>query len=243
MEQNWFEKINLKIIFFCIFEVIFLAIGIKVITGLLDENIEVEQTIEETKNLTAFLDDVPKEKADEIKQSLYEIAALNIDISDNVDLHDLVVRDDKITRVYYQATDVEIINLIVDIESIGQSYRIATFWSNDKNNSFIYTYGYMFQPVFCVDEDDWIYGEYQCRDLSINRGSDYFAYSLLDYFEPQNGSVEVLDSDLSYGRTIPIYPKVKTEAGIEAEVKELKDFVEAIGFDRDRYNFVYKIGE
>ena len=235
---------------FILFEIIFIVFIIITIRNLSKGEIEVPKMginnysvipegviVGKTENGLNFeLDEVKKSI---IENTLYEEILLNN--TNNVGNNDAKIREGSIHNVYISELDVYLLNFIVDVNNLKQSYRVVYRWSDSNPNENIP------QNVpaiaFCLDDNELIYEDFDCKD---KYSEDTVVYDLLQN-KTFHKSVLSLSGDVYNGEplNIIIYADSDEEFVKEAAVEEISSYLSKVGFDLNHFeykvttNFVY----
>lgn len=159
----------------------------------------------------------------------------------NVQNHGAKIREGSVYNVYIGALNMHLLNFIVDLEEIGQSYGIAYRWTDSYPNKSVPAN----EPAvaFCLDKEKLIYGDFDCRDKYDGNGADVIAYGLLKYYAFDGFSLKLSDS--YDGKPLDIEIGITTGNGEpdasaeDAAVQKLSEYLASLGFDLE--DFSYKI--
>ena len=96
---------------------------------------------------------------DQVTAGLYSMIKSHMSVGDDVPTSGAKIREGSIEMWYNEEERSNVVDFIVDIEAIRQSYNIHVEWSGDKN----FTSGYPY-VITCVSREDAIYPEFACTD-------------------------------------------------------------------------------
>lgn len=227
------EKDKLPTIIFIISEIVFIIFAIITFKWLS----AVEEIIS-TVSIESSLYDTSEERKIEIEHDIFEIVALNSQDVFNANFK-AKIRDGSEKIINIKELDVTLKQYLVDIDELQQTYKIVDIWSDDKNNNFKYSYQGMLETVFCAEIEEWKYDEYKCKDYSRNHGTDYLISAIMTSI-PFRYSYYLSEKDFDFETMkIEFYPKDYDKYTTENSINELKDYVEFLGFNRNRYDFWY----
>lgn len=241
-EKERLVRITPAWIVFIILEMIFLIfafITIKSLTTDGDEKISVriEQGFDQ-------MDEFDLGQKDRIRQEVYDLISLNFKNIDSIPLKNgAIIRDNEVKKMYLKNAKINLVSFVIDIESLGQSYQVVYFWSNDKQNAFMYSYDGMLQKVFCVEDNKRIYDDFECKDYSKGRGGEEFVRALLPLQKFQYAFVRSEDNIDIQGRDVRFELMSMDKDAARLAIEEMKDFIESLGLDAEKYTFTHDVLE
>ncbi len=109
-------------------------------------------------DLDEYDKNLPIERHDLIKQNLFETIAMNFPDSNPTDITDVKIREGSFNQDFDDQTQIYSTSFIVDIPSIRQSYEITDSYSPTESLADYATL------VLCLDDNDLIYGPFDCMD-------------------------------------------------------------------------------
>lgn len=178
---------------------------------------------------------------DETKKSVIEGTLYDELLFNNVgNIYNVVkIREGSVYYSYISDLNVYILNFIVDVEDLGQSYHLAYRWSGENSKKYFSTN--VPALAFCLDSEDLIYGDFECKDAYNGRGSDIVVHDLLQDKTFEN-SVVNLAGDVYNGERliIHIYTNSDEESIEETAVDEVSSYLSNVGFDLE--DFEYSVG-
>ena len=185
--------------------------------------------------LSGKLEGISDEDKEIVNEAIYEIAKLNN--SDNVKNYGAKIRDGSVSRTYIDFYGMQFMNFIVDIEELGQSYRVIyrnvidePSYMNLKDVPLVLTY--------CPRERDLIYGDFECKDeyngIAEAKVIDETLYSTMF-----SNSTVVKNDNYWNGAplTFKINLKENDDSLKDAAVKEVADYLSSLGFSLDDYEY------
>ena len=169
---------------------------------------------------------------------LYNIAALNN--LGNIPNYRAKIRDGSVYNAYIKDLDIYLLNFIVDLEELGQSYRIVYRWTDHYPNK----NAPADEPVvaFCLRSEELIYGNFDCKDDYNEYGEDFIVYSLLKNKNFDGNFFISLFGDVSNGGTLEkiyISPIVNNEETRAEAENTLREWLANLGFDLDNFNYEF----
>lgn len=166
---------------------------------------------------------------------LYKIASLNNDVG--ISNRDGKIREGSAYSVYIEDLDLHFLNFIVDIEDLAQSYRIVYRWADKYPNKNVPTD----DPVmaFCLDKDELIYGDFDCKDNYGGRGKDLVVYGVLRYKLFNNYTVGLL-SDVLGGEALKFRINTSSDSSDAKEdaTNAVSSYLASLGFDINDFDYV-----
>lgn len=195
-------------------------------------------------NFNNLVSNLPSERRDAIFASLYKAVRLNSPEIKQEDINNAVIRESSVTQNTLNKGDEINGSFIVDIENIRQSYLISYIYADSAEKQ-VTVSGYSIL-VRCLDKEDIIYSEFNCKDIvSIKSGDldpiiQYLPYSTLDYSivarmydsnTTLNVKLQLSESDLRGGES----------RAVEKYKSEVLDWIREKGFNPEDYtiNFTY----
>jgi len=248
MERTEKKQIKFGAVVVVVFEIVFAIFVVLTVRNSMKDDIEVANVRIENFSAIPELSVVDGDNSgavfdlDETKKSviggvLYdEILLNNVGSINNSDAR---IREGSAYNVYLSDLDVYVLNFIVDIDSLQQSYRVVYRWTNRYPNDNIP------QNVpalaFCVNEDELLYEDFECRDGYNGYGEDVVVYNLLQNKAFNNFTIS-LYGDVYNGEplTITINTDSDENSVKNAAVGEVSSYLSSIGFDLN--DFDYTVG-
>lgn len=177
-------------------------------------------------------------KKNVIENILYNIVYLNN--SGSISNKGAKIREGSVRNVYIEDLKVYLLNFIVDIEDLQQSYRITYRWADQYPNKSVPAD--MPAIAFCPQKNELIYGDFNCKDDYNNHGADIIVYGLLRYKIFSSFTVG-LSGDVFNGEPLSLrINTISDEKTVEeAAVAEVSDYLSELGFNLDDFNYV--VGE
>lgn len=118
------------------------------------------------------IDGLPGKGKEAIEHSIYQTVAMNSD-SSSLQKSGVYVRESSLINNYYENIDVHYISFIADIPDEEQSYGVAYLWSDKEENEYISSdYSAV---VFCLSDEQLIYGEFNCKEIKPYAKKDIVA--------------------------------------------------------------------
>lgn len=179
-------------------------------------------------------------KLDDTKKSvigglIYQIALLNN--VDNISNNKATIRADSVHYKYIEDLKIYFLNFIVDLEDLGQSYRIVYRWADEYPNENVPTN----EPAmaFCVHEDELIYGDFNCKDDYNGHGEDLVVYLLLKNKKFSDFYINLTGDVLKGGTLENIYisPIINNEASRNEAENVLRKWLADLGIDLNNFNY------
>lgn len=167
--------------------------------------------------------------------ALYNLVKLNN--SDNVDTSGAKIREDSVKSIYREDNDTYYMYFIVDIEDLGQSYRVAYRQKNEESvtNDTLNESPFL---AFCPKETDLIYGEFECIDEYKGMGETRLVYDMISGKPFSNFTVGMLGDVANNGQlSLLINTKTDSESDKNAAVKELSDYLSSLGINLEDYEY------
>ena len=178
-------------------------------------------------------------KLDDTKKSvigglIYQIALLNN--VDNISNNKAAIRADSVHYEYIEDLKIYFLNFIVDLEDLGQSYRIVYRWSDEYPNENVPTN----EPAmaFCLHEDELIYENFNCKDSYNNYGESLVVYDLLRYKDFSNFTVG-LSGDIYKGEALNIHINTisNEESFVSSAISEVSEYLSSLGFNLNDFEY------
>lgn len=194
------------------------------------------------QNYDKYIGDLPGEKRNLINYSLLQKVRDTYDgDKDLKSISDALIRDGSLVREFDEGAGVYYGSFIVDIESVGRSYRVVYEWPKDGGDGFLSTDTNM---AVCLAADQLIYGDFKCADGSSFAEMPDDLYGHLPY----TSSGEFSMAQSSYGEeTLAVRialdstscsPDEKSRQNEENKMKALK-WISDQGFDPNKYFIFY----
>jgi hypothetical protein len=196
------------------------------------------------QNYGSYVKNLSSSEKDLIEKNLYSSVALNSSDKNKVKLiDDAVIRDSSYSQDF--GNSIYKTHFIIDIKSIGQSYRVEDTYSNlsvEKSGLSDYT-----TLVLCVDSKDLIYGDFNCQDVtsvesgigSVDPILKYLPITTLNYslsIDPTSSSLhiyaDILLSNVDY--------KIGESQAIDNYKKEIANWFSSNGLDITKYSITYR---
>ncbi len=198
---------------------------------------EIQRTAVDTEKLDS-LDDMQKAA---LEGALYDIIALNSPSGTNIPNSGAKIREGSMINRYLPEFDAYFLNFLVDIEELGQSYRVVYRWAEEYPNDIV--------PIddplvaFCPRKEELIYGDFGCQDEFNGNGEDRMAY-------------EMIKKKTFYGFTVGllsnIYNGARLELGIYAiksdqeeekvrAVETVREYLQQLGFNLDNFEYTTEV--
>ena len=170
--------------------------------------------------------------------TIYKIAAQNN--SGNLAARGAKIRQDSVHTLYRDDTKAYYMYFIVDIEKLGQSYRV---FFRQKNQSTM-TDAERNEPhfiAFCPKESDLIYGEFDCHDDYRGDAEGIMAREVLVGKELDHASI-VVEGDPSKNEKLFISLQTEDESqdAHDAAIAETTEYLNGIGINFEDYD--YQVG-
>ena len=253
MDQGEKKQIKPVAAVIVIFEIIFVVFVVLTIRNLMQKNVEVPNISIDNYSAIPELSVVGGDNSgvafelDETKKSVVESVLYDeilFNSVGNIYNGGAKIRVGSAYNVYISELDVYMLNFIVDIEGLGQSYRVVYRWTDKYPNENIP------QNVpglaFCLDEDELIYGDFGCKDKYDGYGADTVAYGLLQN-KTFGNAVLSLSGDVYNGEPlmINVYVDSNDDSVVATAIEEISSYLASTGFDLEDFdyevsvNFVY----
>lgn len=183
---------------------------------------------------------LPEDEKDSIGFYIFQ-AISNNNPGSNILKNGINVRENSTINKYYENADMYYASFIVDIPDIEQSYRVSQVWAGGDDNQYISPN--INTAVVCLDEDEMIYPDFNCRNDNMYSAQTVLA-SVLRAVRTQfekDGSVTMSleyygdygDSRIRISRweceTLCFCRKL-TEEGKNQVVEEFREFLEDLGY-------------
>lgn len=242
--------INYPLLFAILFQMIFIIFGIVTIKNLLSAKPNIPKIsinnyseIAETSILGQTNKEINKtlfsstENKSLVESVLYNITLLNTNGS-NITKKDAIIRGGSVRNVFISNLNIYLLNMIVDIEETGQSYRIVYRWTDNYPNRNVPVNGPAM--AFCLHENELIYGSFNCKDEYNNHGIDTVFRDLTRDYPFKTFSIKASDTDVEgqAANTIQLFPG--EEITEETAKQELSDYLSELGFNLNdfKYDFI-----
>ncbi len=247
MDQGEKKQIKPVVAVIVIFEIIFVVFVVLTIRNLMQKNVEVPNISIDNYSAIPELSVVGGDNSgvafelDETKKSVIESVLYDeilFNSVGNIYNGGAKIRAGSAYNMYISELDVYMLNFIVDIEDLRQSYRVVYRWTDKYPNENIP------QNVpglaFCLDEDELIYGDFGCKDGYNGYGADTVVYDLLKNKTFTN-AVLSLSGDVYNGEPlmINIYVDSDNDSVRADATEEISSYLDSVGFDLE--DFDYKI--
>ena len=229
-------EINYPVLFVILFQIVFIIFGIITIKNFLNEktsvpriNISNYSDISDTKVLGQDNGEVNKsffsndEKKSVIESAVYDIVLSNTN-GNNIEKNSAKIRTDSIHNVYIADLHYYLLNFIVDLEDIGQSYRVVYRKTSDYP-----------AIAFCLHEEELIYGKFDCKDKYDNYGADIVVHGLMQGHAFSNFSTILSDTYKGDPLKITIKLPPGEEPPEEVAIQELSHYLSELGFNLDDF--------
>lgn len=239
------RQINPVTVIIIIFEIVFTLFVIFTIRGLFSQdkrvpNIGIENysVLPELsiigKDNGGIVSELDDEKRAVMENVLYEEILFNN--RGNIYNSGAKIREGFAHYTYISELGIYVLNYIVDIESLQQSYRVVYRWADKYPNENIPQN--VTAVAFCLNDEELIYGDFECRD---QYSDDVVVYDLLQN-KTFNNSVLNLSGDVYNGEPliINIYVNSNEESDEEIAVDEISSYLASVGFDLADFN--YEVG-
>jgi len=196
------------------------------------------------QNYDSYVKNLSSSEKNLIEKNLYGATLMNYSDKDGLKLtDDAVIRDGSYSQDF--GNDIYKTHFIIDIKSIGQSYRIEDSFSKlsvEKSGLSDYT-----TLVLCVNKTDLIYGDFNCKDVtSVEAGVSsvdpilkYLPLTTLTYslsIDPTSSSLhiyaDILLSNVDY--------KIGESQAIDKYKKEIANWFSSNSFDITKYSITYR---
>ena len=185
-------------------------------------------------NLDGSLDETKKAV---IGGVLYKVAVLNNGVG--ISNRDGKVREGSVYSVYIEDLDLYFLNFIVDIEELKQSYRVVYRWTDNYPNKSAPAD----DPAmaFCLDDDELVYGGFDCKDDYSGHGKDLVVYGVLRYKLFGDFTVGLV-SDVIGGEALEFRINTATDDSEAKDfaVSRVSKYLSSLGFDIN--DFRYTVG-
>ena len=245
MEQGRKKQIKPAVVAIAIFEIIFVIFVVLTIRNLMQKNVEVPNISIDNYSAIPELSVVGGDNSgvafelDETKKSVIESVLYDeilFNSVGNIYNGGAKIRAGSAYNVYISELDVYVLNFIVDIEDLRQSYRVVYRWADKYPNENI--------PqnlpglAFCPDEDELIYGDFGCKDKYDGYGAGTVVYDLLQN-KTFNNAVLSLSGDVYNGKPlmINIYIDSDNDSVAAVAVGEISSYLAGIGFELEDFNY------
>lgn len=239
--------INYPVVFVILLQIIFIIFGVITIKNLLSTkpnipkvSIDNYSEIAETTILGQTSKEINKtlfssaENKSLVESVLYNITLLNTNGS-NITKKDAIIRDGSVHNVYISDLNIYLLNMIIDVQEIGQSYRIVYRWTDNYPNRNVPVNGPAM--AFCLHESELIYDNFNCKDEYNNRGINTVFRDLTRDYPFKTFSIKTSDTDTEgqLVNTIQLFPG--EEITEETAKQELSDYLSELGFNLDDFKY------
>ena len=184
-------------------------------------------------NAASDLNDTQKSAVERV---LFQTIALNTPAGQNIPNFGAEIRDGSVINTYLEDFDAHILNFIVDIDELGQSYRVVYRWADDYPNKVVPANNPAM--VLCLPDRDLVYDDFNCQDEYSGNGDDQIVYDLLRSKLFSNFTAGVT-GDVQNGE--PLNIKINTlsddESVKSAAVAEVAEYLESLGFNLSDYEY------
>ncbi len=196
-------------------------------------------------NYAAYVKNLDPSEQTVIESSLYNTAALNTsDKSKLKTIKDAVIREKSYTQGYKD--NIYTTAFIVDMKSIGQSYRIEDYFSRlsvEQSGLTDYT-----TQVHCLDTQDLLYGDFNCKDVFSQQAGvsqsdpilQYLPISTLTYSLEVDTSSDSLHIIATIHLSEIDYKLGETQAVAQYK-SDIQTWFTSHGLDINNYSITYKI--
>lgn len=250
MEKGKYYSKSLLFIVAIVFEVVFVVFVIITVVGILKKN-DVEVAKLKIENYSAIPEgrvigsknngvsvnfELNETKKSMIESTLYDEVLLN----NNGGIYNSVkIREGSAYYVYISELDVYLLNFLIDIDELKQSYRLIYRWADRYPNENIAQNVSVLS--YCPDEDELINGDFKCKDAYNGRGNDIVVHDILLNKTFSNFAVGV-SGDVYNGEplSISINTYSDDETTKESAIEEVSSYLSSVGFDLN--DFDYTVG-
>ncbi len=165
---------------------------------------------------------------------LYDVVSLNN--IDNIQNNKAIIRQNSVHYAYIYDLQIYFLNFIVDLEDLGQSYRIVYRWADEYPNKSVPTN----EPAmaFCLHKDELIYENFNCKDSYNNYGESLVVYDLLRYKDFSNFTVG-LSGDIYKGEALNIHINTisNEESFVSSAISEVSEYLSSLGFNLNDFEY------
>lgn len=165
---------------------------------------------------------------------LYDVVSLNN--IDNIQNNKATIRQNSVHYAYIDDLQIYFLNFIVDLEDLGQSYRIVYRWADEYPNKSVPTN----EPAmaFCLQSEELIYGDFNCKDSYNGHGTDLVVYDLLRYKEFYDFTVG-LSGDIYDNEMLNIHINTisNEEPVVSVAVSEVSNYLSSLGFSLEDFKY------
>lgn len=192
-----------------------------------------DNTASNTQDIKFTLDDTAKNT---IESAIYDIASNNN--KNGLANNGAKIREGTSHYVYIENLNAYLLNFIVDIEDLGQSYRFVWLFDNnllDQNSPKVSSL-----MVFCPKESEIIYDDFNCKDDYDGHGLDIIVYNLLRYKMFSNFTVGLSNVYNGEPLTLDINVNSDSEATKDAAVQEISNYLSSLGFGLDDFKYTIR---
>jgi len=199
-------------------------------------------------NLNDFTNGKPTNKTvtDYIKHSLYLIVNRNSEspVATN-SVKDILVRQGSFSQTYNAEKDVHNVTMLVDSESLKQSYRLSYQWNNEpENRDNLDQYGTM---ATCPTKEESKYSNFTCISLLSEEESAEPEDPILEFLPYSDSNYSVTYSpDAKKTLNVTIYTSAADErmdpnAAVASYEQAVRDWIVSVGLDPNAYTINYDV--
>lgn len=248
MENSPNIKINPMIASAVVVQIIFMVLATISLVNILNNNepviakvsvddysaVNTTKTSSESSSKTPPMIDDTKKSV--IESELFDTVALNLSDTQNIQNFGAKIREGSVVNTYLNEAKAYLLNFIVDLPDLQQSYRIVYRWADSYPNKFVPSN----YPVaaFCLASRDLIYGDFNCQDDYSGLGDDQVVQSLLENHTFSNFTVGILgDAYDGEPLSLSINTISEDQSVKSAAVAEISDYLRPLGFNLDDYEY------
>lgn len=191
--------------------------------------------IAKTATLEGALSDVDDEDKKVINSAIYEAASLNS--KENIKSYGAKIREGATHNMYIEDLGIYYINFLVDIEDLGQTYRVVYQYVKNPP-SYANFDNTLLATVYCPSNEDLIYGEFECHDQYKNNAEAQILYGLVKY-KLFDGFTVGLIGNPSAGEKLSFHLNTSSDepATKNKAITTLREYIESLGFNPDNYEY------
>lgn len=183
------------------------------------------------------LDDTKKSV---LEGALYDVASMNN--TSEIPANGARIRENSVSYAYIEDLDVYLLNFLVDIDELKQSYRLVYRWTNRYPNSSVPSNGPAM--AFCPYREELIYDDFECKDLYNNRGNDRVVYDLLKNKSFNDFGIEfvgnVLEGDPLNMEIYIVGLGPADDSARARTIDTLGSWLNKIGFSLEKFTYYFK---
>lgn len=192
-------------------------------------------------NFSKVIINLNEDMRNRIESDLYNLVEINGKNPKTV--ADAIIRKNSVVQTYDKESSTYSGSLIVDIESIRQSYKFKYYYTLSKDVKYQTSYPV---GVFCLDKEDIIYKEFNCKTKDSDSESltdpllAFLPYETLNYsvkprLDDKGSVILVIDISLS---------ESDYRSGVENIVSQYKneifEWIKSNGLDPNNYQYQYR---